>query len=83
MCFFARNSALAKILGLAKIDNFAKIAKFSLRLRNFRNPNEIFAILAKFPGIADPSLHCLLSSTASIFFYFSLVLSLIHGMIDG
>ena len=30
MCFFATNSALAKILGLAKIDNFAKIEKFSL-----------------------------------------------------
>ena len=27
---FARNSALAKILGLAKMHNFAKIAKFSL-----------------------------------------------------
>ena len=48
---FARNSALAKILGLAKMHNFAKIAKFSLRLRNFRNPGEIFAILAKFLGL--------------------------------
>ena len=27
---FARNSALAKILGIAKMHNFAKIAKFSL-----------------------------------------------------
>ena len=27
---FAMNSALAKILGLEKIGNFAKIAKFSL-----------------------------------------------------
>ena len=27
---FARNSALAKILGLAKMHNFAKIANFSL-----------------------------------------------------
>ena len=27
---FARNSALAKILGLAKMHNFAKIAKFLL-----------------------------------------------------
>ena len=63
---FARNSAYQKSWGLAKIDNLAKIAKFWLRLRNFRNPSEIFAILAKFPGIADPSLHCLLSSTASI-----------------
>ena len=27
---FARNSALAKILGLAEMHNFAKIAKFSL-----------------------------------------------------
>ena len=27
---FARNSALAKIFGLAKMHNFAKIAKFSL-----------------------------------------------------
>ena len=63
--------------------NFAKIAKFSLKLRNFRNPSEIFAILAKFPGIADPSLLCLLSSTTSIFLHFALVISLIHGMIDG
>ena len=63
---FARNSALAKILGLAKIDNFAKIAKFSLRLRNFRNPSEIFAILAKFLGLLVFALLCLLSSTASI-----------------
>ena len=29
---FARNSALAKIFGLAKIANFAKFAKFSLNL---------------------------------------------------
>ena len=48
---FARNSALAKILGLAKIHNFAKFAKFSLNLRNFRNPSEIFAGLAKFLGL--------------------------------
>ena len=34
MCFFARNSALAKIFGLAKIANFAEFAKFSLNLRN-------------------------------------------------
>ena len=27
---FARNSALVKILGLEKMHNFAKIAKFSL-----------------------------------------------------
>ena len=27
---FAMNSALAKILGIAKMHNFAKIAKFSL-----------------------------------------------------
>ena len=74
---FARNSALAKILGLAKIHNFAKIAKFLLRLRNFRNPCEIFAILAKFPGIADFSLLCLLSSTALNFFSLCL-----HSFID-
>ena len=56
---FARNSALAKILGLAKMNNFAKIVKFSQSQRNFRNLNEI-------PGIANSSLLCLLSSTASI-----------------
>ena len=80
---FARNSALAKILGLAKMHNFAKTANFSLRLRNFRNPSEIFAILAKFPGIADLSLLCLLSSTALIFLHFAFILSLIFGLIDG
>ena len=60
---FARNSALAKILGLAKMHNFAKIAKF--------------------PGIADLSLLCLLSSTALIFLHFAFILSLIFGLIDG
>ena len=34
MCFLARNSALAKIFGLAKIANFVEFAKFSLNLRN-------------------------------------------------
>ena len=34
MCFLARNSALAKIFGLAKIANFAEFAKFLLNLRN-------------------------------------------------
>ena len=38
---FAMNSALAKILGLAKMHNFAKIAKF-------RYDCEIVAIPAKF-----------------------------------
>ena len=73
---FARNNALAKILGLAKIDNFAKIAKFLLRLRNFRNLSEI-------PGIADfctalpPVLHYISSN------HFAFILSLIFGMIDS
>ena len=80
---FARNSALAKILGLAKMRNFAKIAKFLLSLRNFRNPSKIFAILAKFPGMADFPLPCLLSSTASIFLQFAFILLLIFGLIDG
>ena len=53
-----------KFLGLAKFHNFARIAKFSLGLRK---SSEIFAILAKFPGIA--ALHCIAycSSTAFIF----------------
>ena len=29
-------------VGLAKFGVFAKVAKFSLRLRNFRNPSENF-----------------------------------------
>ena len=29
-------------VGLAKFGDFAKVAKFSLRLRNFRNPSEYF-----------------------------------------
>ena len=46
---------------LAKFPNFARIAKFSLWLRNFHNPSEIFAIIAKFPGL--PVLHCFAYST--------------------
>ena len=49
---FARHSDFRYI---EKFPNFARIAKFSLWLRNFRNPNEIFAIIAKFPGL--PVLH--------------------------
>ena len=59
---------------------FAESAKFSLNLRNFRRFSEIFAGLAKFAGFLD--LHCL-SSTASHFLHFALVLSLILGLGDG
>ena len=80
---FARNSALAKILGLAKMHNFAKIAKFSLSLRNFRNPIEIFASLVKFPGIADSSLLRLLLLFCIDFHHFAFILLLIFGITDG
>ena len=50
---------------LAKFPNFAMIAKFSLWLRNFRNPSEIFAIIAKFYGIAHCILYCI--SFSSLF----------------
>ena len=50
---FARHSDFRYI---AKFPNFARIAKFSLWLRNFHNPSEIFAIIEKFPGL--PVLHC-------------------------
>ena len=72
-----------KIFGLAKIANFAEFAKFSLNLRNFRKFSEIFAGLAKIAGVPDPSLLCLLSSTASILLHFALVFSLILGLVDG
>ena len=80
---FARNSALVKILGLAKMHNFAKIAKifaitakFSQSQRNFRNLSEI-------PGIADSSLLCLLLLFCIDFHHFAFILSLIFGLIDG
>ena len=80
---FRKEYCFSENFGLAKIANFAKIAKFSLRLRNFRNPSEIFAILAKISGIADFALLCLLSSTASIFLHFAFIFSLILCMIDS
>ena len=73
---FARNSALAKILGLAKMNNFAKIAKFSQSQQNFRNLSEI-------PGIADSSLLCLVLLFCIDFHHFTFILSLIFGLIDG
>ena len=59
MCFFARNSALAKIFGLAKIANFAEFAKFSL---NLRNAQDLTATVPLLPA------SCILLP-ASLFFY--------------
>ena len=62
MCFFARNSALAKIFGLAKISNFAEFTKFSLNLRNAQDPAATVSLL---------HASCILLP-ASLFFYFLL-----------
>ena len=70
-------------VGLAKFGDFAKVAKFSLRLRNFRNPNENFRNSSENSKLVDPSLHFILSSTASNFLHFALVFSLILGLVDG
>ena len=62
--------------GLAKFGVFAKVTKFSLRLRNFRNSSENSSFV-------DLSLLFILLSTASNFLHFALVFSLILGLVDG
>ena len=67
---FARNSALAKILGLAKMHNFAKIAKFLLcHSEMHRGP-------AATVPLATVLASCILHPTASLFFYFLLLFPL-------
>ena len=70
-------------LGLAKFGVFAKVAKFSLKLRNFRNPSENFRNSSENSRLVDPSLLFILPSTASNFLHFALVFSLILGLVDG
>ena len=70
-------------LSLAKFGHFAKVAKFSLRLRNFRNLSENFRNLSENSCIVDPSLLFILPSTASNFLHFALIFSLILGLVDG
>ena len=75
---------IAKFLNfasLAKFLNFARIAKFSLWQRNFRNPSEIFAIIAKFPGL--PVIHCSAhcTSTASFLHHFAFISSMNFDML--
>ena len=70
-------------LGLAKFGVFAKVAKFSLRLRNFRNPSENFRNSSENSRLFDPSLLFIMPSTASNFLHFALVFSLILGLVDG
>ena len=70
-------------LGLAKFRVFAKVAKFSLKLRNFRNPSENFRNSSENSRLVDPSLLFILPSTASNFLHFALVFSLILGLVDG
>ena len=70
-------------VGLAKFGRFAKVAKFSLRMRNFRNPSENFRNSSENSCFVDPSLLFILSSTASNFLHFVLVFSLIFGLVDG
>ena len=59
--------------------DFRYIVKF--RLRNFRNPSKIFAIIAKFPGIAV--LYCFVycTSTASFLHHFAFISSLNFDML--
>ena len=75
-------------MGLAKFGHFAKVAKFSLRLRNFRNLSENFRNLSENfrklsenSSFVDPSLLFILPSTASNFLHFALVFSLILGLV--
>ena len=70
-------------VGLAKFGVFAKVAKFSLRLRNFRNLSKNFRNPSENSCIVDPSLLFILPSTASNFLHFALVFSLILGLVDG
>ena len=63
---FARNSALAKILGLAKMHNFAKIAKFSLC------HSEMHWDPAATVPLATVLASCILHPAVSLFFYFLL-----------
>ena len=70
-------------LGLAKFGVFAKVEKFSLRLRNFRNPSENFRNSSENCRLVDPSLLFIMPSTASNFLHFALVFSLILGLVDG
>ena len=70
-------------LGLAKFGVFAKVAKFSLKLQNFRNPSENFRNSSENSRLVDPSLLFILPSTASNFLHFALVFSLILGLVDG
>ena len=70
-------------MGLAKFGVFAKVAKFSLRLRNFRNLSETFRKLSENSSFVDPSLLFILPSTASNYLHFALVFSLILGLVDG
>ena len=70
-------------VGLAKFGVFAKVAKFSLRLRNFRNLSENFRNPSENSCIVAPSLLFILPSTASNFLHFALIFSLILGLVDG
>ena len=70
-------------LGLAKFGVLAKVAKFSLRLRNFRNLSENFRNPSENSCIVDPSLFFILPSTESNFLHFALIFSLILGLVDG
>ena len=70
-------------IGLAKFGAFAKVAKFSLRLRNFRNLSENFHNPSENSCIVDPFLLFILPSTASNFLHFALVFSLILGLVNG
>ena len=65
---FARNSALTKIFGLAKIANFAEFAKFSLNLQNAQDPAATVP-LATVPAASLPFSSCF------IFLHFSSLLS--------
>ena len=84
-------------MGLAKFGVFAQLAKFPLRLRNFRKLSENFRKLSEnfrklcenFRKLsentcfANPSLFSILPSTASHFLHFALVFSLILELVDG
>ena len=67
-------------VGLAKFGNFAKVVKFSLRLRNFRIPSENFRNSSENSWFVD--LHSCLPLHQN-FLHFALVFSLILGLVDG